>query len=1066
MRKFLLVCLTAVFAFAWCELWAQERTVSGKITSAEDGSALPGVNVVLKGTSEGTVSDAGGSYTLEVPTTGGVLVFSFIGLTSQEIEIGTQSTINVQMVQDVQQLTEVVVTAQGLEKTQKSLGYSATTVQTKELTQGRTFSPMNSLQGKVAGVNISTSSGAPGASTKVVIRGYSSIGGNNSPLYVVDGIPINNASSIMFDESNAIQRTQDFGNRANDINPDDVESVTVLKGASATALYGSRAANGVIMITTKKGTANDVRVDLTSSYVTSSPLRLPDFQNTFGQGWSGHFAFEENGSWGPKMDGKDRLWGNVVDNSQQIKPFSPQYDNLKDFFERGQSFMNSVSVSGGTDKATYYLSYGNVSEDGVIPTDADSYNRNTFSLRGSTTGKKITTAASINYVHKDAKVVTTGQGGDGTTVFQEIIQVPRDISIVDHRDINYKFNNLDNFYTRYAQNPYYPILKNGNDFNEDRLYGNLNIGYNFTDWLNATLRVGGDIANAQVHDWVDKALITDGSPNASANDIPGRIDNRSRYSRDLNADFIVSSRNKVGTNFTINSLIGFNVNDRFTDNFSAFVRNLDIPGYFNIKNSSQTPTVSRLQSHRRLLGLYGQAEVAFKEYLFLTLLARNDWSSTLPPDNNTFFYPGANLSFVFTDALPGAKSIFSFGKVRVGYGQTGNDAAPYSLYPVFVQSNILLPAGDINFPIDGVNGYEVSNQIGNLGLEPEITTEFEVGADLRFFQNRVRLDAAYYDKKTDGQILDVPLAVSSGYTTETKNFGKIGNKGIELLLTLNPISTASGFDWEVSMNYTKNETTLISLESGLDRVEIRGLGGFNVGGFEVDFVGYPGQKFGLFEGPKVATDPQGRTIVNATNGIPNVDNAEKEVLGSFQPDFIGGLSNTFTYKGVSLSFTFDVRQGGKMYSYTKRLMSFVGNTTQTTYNDRNPWIVPNSVVEVLDGEEVTYQENTTPVDMTNVASYWGTGPTIDRNYVIDRSYVKLRELVLGYELPQTVVSKMGLRNLSVNLVGRNLWLRTAKENNIIDPELTTYGNDLSGEFGEFAAGPTVKSYGFSLRAGF
>jgi TonB-linked SusC/RagA family outer membrane protein len=1067
MRKILLTCLTAVFALAGSELWAQDRTVSGKITSTEDGTPLPGVNVVLKGTTSGTVSDATGSYTLGVPAGGGTLVFSFIGLVSQEIEIGTQSSIDVAMNQDVRQLSEIVVTAIGIERSEKTLGYSATKVDERAITQGRSFSAMNSLQGKIAGVNISTSSGAPGASTKVIIRGYSSLSGNNSPLYVVDGVPINNSANIFFDENNSIQRTQDFGNRANDINPDDIESITVLKGASATALYGSRAASGVIMITTKKGNANDVRVDIASSAAISSPLRTPEYQNTFGQGWSGHFASEENGSWGPKMDGKERLWGNVVDNSQQIKPFAPQYNNLKDFYETGTSFVNTISLSGGTDKATYYLSYGNTSENGIIPTDADSYKRNSFSLRGSTTGKKITTSASLNFVHKDAKVVTTGQGGSGTTVFQEIIQVPRDISIVDSKDINYKFNNLDNFYTQYAQNPYYPIFKNGNDFNEDRLYGNINLTYNFRSWLNATLRVGGDIANAQVHDWIDEALINDGTPNASANDVPGRIDNRSRYTRDLNSDFIISANNKIGENFRISSLVGFNANDRYSDNLHVFVQDLDIPGYFHIKNSSQPPTTNRIETQRRLLGIYGQAEVAFKEYLYLTVLARNDWSSTLPKANNSFFYPGANLSLVFTDAFEMQSNVLSFGKVRVGLGKTGNDAPPYSIFPVFVAGQSNLPFGDITFPLNGVNAFEVGNTIGNLNLAPEITTEFEVGADLRFFNDRVRLDASYYDKNTDGQIMSVPLPTSSGYTSQTRNFGKVKNEGVEVLLNVSPLRMENGLNWDISLNYTKNTTTLVSLDGGLERTDLTGLGGFFVGAYDVDFVGYPGQKLGLFEGPRIARDPQGRIIVNATNGLPQVDLDNPEILGSYQPDFIAGVSNRISYRGLGLSFTFDWRKGGVMYAYTKRLMEFVGNTTTTTYNDRNPFIVPNSVIEVAgDDGNPTYEENTTAVDVTNQASYWGTGPYIDRNFVLDRSYVKLREVVLSYQLPQSLVSKIGFRNLEVSVVGRNLLLWTPKENNVIDPELSTFGNDLSGEFGEFASGPTVRNYGISLRAGF
>jgi TonB-linked SusC/RagA family outer membrane protein len=1069
MKRILLVCcLTAVFALVNSELWAQERTVSGRITSAEDGAGLPGVNVVLKGTTTGTVTDTEGKYTLSVPATGGTLVISFIGLVSQEIEVGTRNVVDVQMAQDVKQLSEVIVTAQGIERTEKALGFAATTVQTKELTQGRSFSPMNSLQGKVAGVNISSGSGAPGASTKVVIRGYTSLANGTGPLYVVDGIPINNNASIFYDQTNSASRTQDFGNRANDINPDDIESVTVLKGASATALYGSRAANGVIMITTKKGTAGEVAVDVTSSFTMSSPLRLPALQNTFGQGWSGHFAFEENGSWGPKMDGQERLWGNIVDNSQQLKPFSAQKDNLKDFYERGKSFMNTIAVSGGNEKSNFYLSYGNVSDNGIIPTDADSYKRHTFSMRGATQGKHINASSSINYVHKDAKVVTTGQGGEGTTVFQEIIQVPRDISIVDLKDIDYKFNNLDNFYTRYAQNPYYPIYKNGNNFAEDRIYGNISIGYDIKDWLNATLRIGGDISNANVHDWIDKAVITPGSPNSSAIDVVGRVDLRSRYARDLNSDLIVSAKNKVGEDFTINSLIGFNINDRYSNNLSTFIRDLDIPGYFGITNSSQPATSSRQESHRRLIGLYGQAEVGFRDYLFLNVLARNDWSSTLPADDNTFFYPGANVSFVFTEAMDLNSNALSFGRVRVGYGKTGNDALPYSIYPVFVPSQMNLPAGEISFPVDGTNAFEVSNQIGNQSLTPEITTELEFGADLRFFNDRVRLDVAYYDKLTDNQILTVPLAPSSGYTSQVLNIGDVSNKGIELLLNVNALNTSYGLSWDVSYNFTKSRTKLKTLGNGMERVDITGLGGYFVSGYDVDFVAYPGRDLGEFEGPKFLTDPQGRKVINPANGLPQIDTNNKEILGSYQPDFVMGLTNQIRYKGFALSATLDWRKGGKFYSYTRRLTDFVGNSSQSTYNDRNPFIVPNSVLAVQDGDgNVTgYVENTVPVNMTNIASYWGTGPYIDRNYVLDRSYVKLREVVLSYNVPSSVTSKIGFKSIEVSVIGRNLWLLTATENDIVDPELTTYGNDIGGEFGEFAAFPTVRSYGVSLRAGF
>jgi TonB-linked SusC/RagA family outer membrane protein len=1045
--------------------WAQTRTVSGRVTGPER-SPLPGVTVVEKGTANGVSTGADGTYTLTVQPNA-TLIFSYIGFANQEVAVaGRPPTIDIQLATDSRKLSEVVITALGVEREERALGYATSTIASDEVTRSRATNPMNALQGKVAGVNISGASGAPGASTKVILRGYSSVKGENNPLYVVDGVPIintaGNFSDYFLDPTISVNRTQDFGNRANDINPDDIESITILKGASATSLYGSRAANGAILITTKKGRAGEgIKVELASSATLTRPLFLPQLQNTFGQGWNGAFDTQENGSWGPLFDGRERLWGNVVDNAQQLKPFVALENNLRDFYETGSSFLNSVAISGGGEKSTFYFSYGNAREDGVVPTDADSYNRHTLALRGSTQGTRLPVSTSLNFVRKDTRVVTTGQGGEGTTLFQEIIQIPRDISIVDLRDLSNPFNTNDNFYTLYAQNPYWPLTQNGNRYGENRLFGNVNFGYKLTDWLSANARIGGDVASGELSDWIAKYSQSPGSPNETVNPSPGWVNERSRFNHELNADFMLTTNHDLGESLHLNGLLGYNINERYGRNTLAYVTNLSIPGFYNLANTSDPVTVFTNETLRRLVGVYGQAELSYRDFLFLTLSARNDWSSTLPAANNSFFYPGINGSFVFTDVFPSLRNVLSYGKVRAAWGQTGNDAAPYLILSTLIPGTVALPFGDINFPIGGVNAYEVSNQIGNPALQPEITTEAEFGATLQFLNNRISADVAYYDRITEGQILPVPIAPSSGYTTQVLNLGRVQNRGIELLLTARPI-VKNNFDWEVRYTFSNNRNKVLELRNGLDQVVL-------TSAYDTEFLAIPGMPLGVYKGPAYLRDPQGRIVVNPNTGFP-LQAPEKEIYGTAQPDYLMGLYNTFSYKGVSLAFGFDARKGGLFYSYTQRLTQFVGNSTNTLYNFRQPFLVPNSVVQtgVDDKGNPAYAENTIPIDVNGVTNYWNdsnNGP-IEREHTRDRSFLKLREVALGYNLPASLLRPIRASNVNISLVGRNLLLWTPENNNIVDPESTTFGNDLTGEFGEFAVGPTVRSLGLSLRIGF
>jgi TonB-linked SusC/RagA family outer membrane protein len=1036
--------------------WGQERTVSGSVTSSEDGSPLPGVNVVVKGTATGTVTDANGAYRLSAPGLDGVLVFSFIGLTTQEVEIGQRTVVNVQLTQDVTQLGEVVVTAQGYVRETRTIGYSATQVDNDEATKGRTNDLMTSIQGKVAGLTISQNSGSPGASSRVVLRGYSSITGSNQPLYIVDGVPINNASNVnVFNPVNDnFNNTIDYGNRANDIAPDDIESISILKSAAATALYGSRAANGAIVITTKRGKAGESpRVDFITSATFNRPLKLPELQNEFGQGWSSYHLLEENGSWGPRLDGVVRPWGNVVDNSQKIKPFTAQPDNLKDFYETGYNLNNSLTISGGKDLATYYFNYGNVSADGFIPGNIDQLNRHNITLRGTLKGKKLTSDVSINFVHKEVSAVASGQGGNAPTMFQEIIQVPRDLSIVDFKDYNDKFNNIDNFHTRYAQNPYFSIGENGNEFTENRVYGKLSFTYNFTDWLNLTYRLGADVASASVTEWTAVTTPTPGSPNETVTPTPGTVNEGKLTATEFDHSFLLNSYLNLSESFALNLLGGLNVNERYTSNLTTQVTGLDIPGFYHISNSSGAPIIGDATTLRRLIGLYAQGELSYKDFWYVTATVRNDWSSTLPENSRSFIYPAFNTSFIFTEALGLENNILNFGKLRVSWGQTGNDAAPYLVQSTLVTGDIYNYFGTLKFPFNGVNAFEVGNRIGNSNLQPEISTEFEFGGDFKLLNNKIGIGVSFYDKRTEGQIFAVPVASTSGYTGQTANVGLVQNKGIELFVTLTPIQTTD-FRWDLGINYTKNQNKILELPEQLEGVVL-------FDNYSVDFKLTQGRPIGDLYAFDYVKDPLGRTVVNA-NGLP-IGSTNKTFVGNVNPNFIAGLNTTLSYRNLTLSATADYRDGGKFWSYTKRLTMFVGNDPIELYNDRRPFIEPNSSIPDGDG----YRENDIPVDMADIANYWNDNfnPAIERRHILDRTYFKLREVVLTYTVPASIVTKTPFSNISASLVGRNLWLWTPAENGMVDPEATQFGNDLAGEFGEFAAGPSARSFGFSLRLG-
>jgi len=1057
--KFLLTCLLMASISL---VSAQTKTASGTVIAAENGEPIIGASVIVKGSSQGKTTDANGKFLITVPSNA-TLVVSYVGMLSQEVSPGTN--MEIVLLTDTKTLDEVVITAIGIKRSQKALGYSATTVTAEELTNTGNRSALNALQGKVAGVEISSASGSPGSSTRIIMRGFSSLSGNNQPLYIIDGVPMNNSQI----GSTSINGGTDFGNRANDINPDDIESMTILKGGSATALYGSRASSGVIVITTKNGSKsnNKAKVEISSTSTFDSPLRLPYFQNEFGQGWYNRTTsptgdLQENGSWGPKFDGKIRKWGFVVDNQQQIKPYSALPSNISDFFDVGKTFNNTIAISNGDENKSYYLSFGNITQDGIMPTDADSYERNNISLRGSSKFLKIfTTSASLNYVRKDSKFVETGQE---QTALDGLWQNARDISVVDQMDYMNKFNNEDNYYTAYAQNPYFILNENGTKFQDNRIFGNVSLDAKVLPWLNATVKIGSDVSSSSLKTW--RSIFN--SSRYDYNDEKGRVGEFSYFSSELNSDFFLTANKNISDKITFNAILGHNFNQRDTRMQSAEVIGLNIPKFYNLANSSSTPAVTEEISLRRLVGVYGSADFGYNNMLFLNVSARNDWSSTLPASNRSFFYPSVSGSFLFTELLEN-KKVLSFGKIRAGIAQTGKDAPVYSVYSVMNQTSHDDGYRTLDYPLlhgaTTVNGFSVSNIMSNDRLQPEISTDMEIGLDLKFFNNRLGLDVAVYNKTITDLIWNAAIPPTSGYTLQTQNLGKITNKGVEILLNATPIQTKD-FTWEVNVNFSKNKNLLVELKDGLDQISLGGTS-------SIGFVARPGQELGLYEGVVTKTDPEGHIIVNA-DGLPKFKD-QKEIIGSSQNKFRIGGGTSLTYKNFRLHASFDYRNGGKMYSRTAEMLYFTGNALPTTYNDRQPFIIPNSVQEIEIGEEngvkiYKYVENTVAIaGFSNTMNqyYNQTYKTGGDAYVlIDKTFFKIREVSLSYSLPKSLLAGTFINKVDISLVGNNLFLWTPNSNLYGDPEQTTFGNDIEADFGDYGATPSTRSLGFNIKLSF
>ncbi|CCH00699.1 TonB-dependent receptor plug [Fibrella aestuarina BUZ 2] len=1033
-------------------LLAQDITIRGQVTSSDDNSPLPGVSVQVRGTTRGSSTDADGRYQLSVPT-GSRLIFSFIGYGNQEVTVGNQTTINVVLTAGSQNLDEVVVTAQGIERDKRSLGYSTQEVGAAQITQKSEPSLLNTLQGKLAGVQINTQSGAPGASTNINIRGVTSFNGNNQPLVVVDGIIFSNDVNVT---GNTLFQAQS-SNRLADINPENIESLNVLKGPAAAALYGSRASAGAIIITTKTGRNqnNKTEVTLTSSYNTQNVYGLPRFQNEYGQGSNNLFINNSTNSWGPSFAAGAISGGSSYTNTQgQQRTYQAYPNNVRDFFQQGSIFQNTASIAGGDATRNFLLSFGNASQSGIIPTSK--FNRTNVQINGETKlNNGVRIQANANYVRSTQTGTALGNGG---SAFGQLTRIPRSYDLENEPFIDPNTGRSVYFNTTII-NPNWSLNNVTLDSQLDRFFGNFTVGYDIKSWLNVSYRVTGDT-------YTDRRK--DVSNIGSSRAPQGSVTNDQFFRSELNGDLIL----RANTNrffvegLGVTALLGHNINQRTTQNTFVVGEQLTIPGFLNPSNASVFTSSGENTTLRRLVGYYAQASFNYRDYLFLELTGRADQSSTLPVANNTYFYPSASVSFVPTDAFKIQSDILSYVKVRAALARVGRDADPYLLNSVYAKSGYGNNVASITFPItvggSSVPGFGISSRIGNANLTPEFVTSSEVGLNLGFFKNRLSFDATYFFTRSTNQIFNAAISNSTGFDTRTTNVGDMQNQGLELVVSATPVRT-QGFKWDISGNYTMIRNRVNSIAPGVTQSGITGNGFIGITPSIVE-----GQPYGVIVStgnPRVqSTNPSGQYydasgqyagqyVINATSGAfaPGLPN---QIIASPQPLYLLGVTNTFSFKGLVLSALVDIRQGGQLFSFSAADYRTAGSLYVTGIDRDQPRILP-GVIQNADG---TFRPNNIQIP---AQTYWnGLGGLASEGAVFDATVYRLREVSLSYSLPKGLLSKLPFGTVSLGVSARNLFYYAPGY--FADPEVNTQGAgniqglDLNGP-------PPTRNIGVNLR---
>ncbi|MDQ1088126.1 SusC/RagA family TonB-linked outer membrane protein [Siphonobacter sp. SORGH_AS_1065] len=1051
-------------------LWVQVQAalaqqITGTIRSQADNQPLTGVTVQVKGTTRGTVSNAEGNYTVTAQS-GETLRFSFIGYKAVELAVPASGVLNVTLDAEESALKEVVVTALGIAKEKKSLGYSVQELKSNDVAQAREPNLVNALSGKIAGVNITNSQGNMGSS-RIVIRGETSIAGNNQPLFIVDGIPVDNS------QFGSTGTNRDYANAIADINPDNIESISVLKGPNAAALYGSRAANGVILIKTKIGRSGQQKglgVTLNAGHTVESLLVLPDYQNVYGQGTGGLFSYKDgkggglndgtDESWGPKMDG--RLLPQFFSKGQAV-PFVAHPDNVKNFFVKGHTTNLGVSVAGSDEKFDYRFSFNNTRQTGVIPnTDIT---KNNFAVNASyRLNDRLTINTSANFIRSESDNLSA-LGGRGSSVMLQFLWFGRQVDTELLKDYRANGERDFNWNHSYYSNPYLLLYENTNGQRRDRFFGNVNVTYKINDWLSALVRTGNDF-------YVDKrkskiSYGTNGTPFGS-------------YAEDAyivnenNTDFALNFNRKLSDDFDLEGLVGGNVRSNFFERNYQQAPRLAVSDLYTLMNSRDPLVSSNQFTRRRVYSLYASAQLGFRNYAFLNLTARNDWSSTLPAANNSYFYPSVNASVVLTEALNIRTNWLSFAKIRGGWAQVGKDTDPYQIVNTY----------PFNQPFGSNPLLTVSDVFLNPNLKPEITQSSEIGLEMAFLKNRARFDVSYYNTDSFNQILQADISPATGFKQQLINAGKINNRGFEVQLSGTPVQTSGGFKWNVTVNFSRNVSKVVELDkAGLLKQYVLGSNG------TTRVLASVGQRYGALYGTAYQRNERGEVVVGA-NGLPQKDPNQK-TLGYFTPKWIGGITNAFSYKGWNLSVLIDTKQGGQIYSATNATGRYTGVLESTLpgrdaehgglsyyYAGNNTSSTPIPVTgSTAPGGERVYSDgiifngvaadgsaNKVIVPAERYYKYlYSNSAGVNEASVFDASFIKLREVRLTYAIPQDFVRRLHLQGASVSLIGRNLAFLQKNAPNI-DPETAFNTGNAQGL--ESLQLPSTRSYGVNLNINF
>ncbi len=1033
-----------------------QRTVTGTVSDGT-GAGLPFANVFVKGTDPAVIAstDEGGKYSIDVPNGYTTLVFSMVGFTTQEITLGASNVVDVTLSEGVE-LSGVVVTALGISREERALGYAVTQVGGDLIKGSGEVNAIQGLAAKTPGIQVVGTGGTPGASTKLLIRGNKTFTGNNQPLVVVDGIPYDNQtqSSVAGDYPfNPNLGGVNNSNRAIDLNPDDIESVNVLKGPAAAALYGTRAANGVLIITTKKAKGGKgINVNFSSTVSFDMVNKLPELQNTYAQGNGGGTIlpdgtvrpggnFVTNGYNGSA--GTANSWGPFIGtDTSGLGLYNQSYDNLGNYFGTGVTYDNNVSISGGNEMTNFRVSYGNTNQTGMLPNTK--LVRNSLRFNAQTGNDKFLLQGTAAFVNTRGR---RGQNGSNLSgVMLSLTRMPASFNALGGDGANGWDNPDGSSYTYFApyDNPYWSANHNPMNDNTSRITSGVTLRYMPFDWLDVTYRIGVDAYSdfrKQIFD-------------IGANDTPeptGEVWENVKRRLEVNSDFFLTFKRDFSETFNGSLTLGANVNHRFDQDVFTRGRTLTIPGFYNLSNASNL-YASEANATKRLAGVFFDLNLGWRSMLYLNVAGRNDWASTFGANTrkNGFFYPSTSLSFVFTELLP-ENDILSFGKLRFSWAMAGIEPSPYSTQTYFTQPFFTDGFTDgISFPFLGQNGFAYSSTLGNPDLKPEIVTSIETGLEARFFGGRLTLDFTYYNQKSTNLIVQRPIAASTGFQSFLSNAGSMVNRGIEIQLGGDIVSTDK-FNWNLSANFTRNYNEVLSLPEGVDEIDIEAAFA-SIGSYAI-----VGQPYGALYGTRWDRTADGQLIIGA-NGIPVVA-ATRGNIGNPFPDWTMGINNSLSFGGLSLSFLFDIRQGGDIWNGTYARLSRIGRTLESA-NRENTYVVQ-GVVEQPDG---SYAPNTTEISPLSYFSHvvGDGGLSATENAVQDGSWVRLREMTLSYTLPANNIPV--LKNATLFVTGRNLWLSTNYTG--VDPEtsLTGAGSNVSG-FDYFNM-PSTRSFIVGLRAGF